>query len=299
MASCDPFDVQFSGSAKDLFKQISALIQEQGGTISGGASGGAFSVPVPIFGTVAGNYSVAGQTATIHITRKSFFLPCATIENFIRSNVPQVAQRIIGEFAAFGRRSCPPFSVEFVGDAKELFMMLVELAEENGATLNGDETGGSFSGSLGPITIRGEYSVTGQVVTVTITRKPLFFPTCDMIEGAVRDNVPQAARRSRAELLAAASCAPFDVQFSGSAKELFMKVVVLVENAGGRIMGDETGGTFSGSILFFRVAGKYSVAGQTVTVTITDKTSFPSCAMIEDFVRSNIPQVAATAIGAL
>jgi hypothetical protein len=91
MASCAPFNVNFSGTAQDLFDKISSLIHQHGGTISGGLSDGNFSVPVPVFGTVAGNYySVAGQTATINITQRSFFLPCSTIESFIKSNIPTV-----------------------------------------------------------------------------------------------------------------------------------------------------------------------------------------------------------------
>lgn len=98
MASCDPFDVVFSGSAQNLFNKISALIHQHGGTVSGGPSGGEFSVPVPVFGTVAGIFSVAGQTCTIHVTQRSFFLPCSTIESFVRSNIPTVQATKMEDF---------------------------------------------------------------------------------------------------------------------------------------------------------------------------------------------------------
>lgn len=98
MASCSAFSVPFSGNANDLFVKISALIHQHEGTISGGPTGGAFSVPVPVFGTVAGTFSVAGQTCTIQITDKSFFLPCGTIESFVRSHIPSVEKTSVTDF---------------------------------------------------------------------------------------------------------------------------------------------------------------------------------------------------------
>lgn len=90
MASCDAFQIHFTGTAQDLFDKISSLIHQHGGTISGNTSSGTFSVSVPVFGTVTGSYSVVGQVATINITQRSFFLPCSTIESFIKSNIPTV-----------------------------------------------------------------------------------------------------------------------------------------------------------------------------------------------------------------
>ena len=98
MASCDPFSVDFHGSAQDLFNKISTLIHQHGGSVSGGPSGGTFSVPVPVFGTVAGTFSVSGQRCTIHITQRSFFLACGIIENFVRSNIPTVEATAITAF---------------------------------------------------------------------------------------------------------------------------------------------------------------------------------------------------------
>ncbi len=98
MASCNPFKVDFSGSAQDLFNKISTLIHQHGGTISGGPSGGTFSVQVPVFGTVAGTFSVSGQTCTIHITQRSFLLPCSTIESFVKSHIPTVEKAEITDF---------------------------------------------------------------------------------------------------------------------------------------------------------------------------------------------------------
>ena len=90
MPSCDPFTVRFSGSPQDLFNKISRLIKDHKGTVSGDATGGKFSVPVPVFGDVAGTFAVTGQDCSIHVTKRSFFLPCGTIESFVRSNIPTV-----------------------------------------------------------------------------------------------------------------------------------------------------------------------------------------------------------------
>jgi hypothetical protein len=92
MASCDPFDVHFAGDAQGLYDKIAALIHQHGGTISGDTSHGSVSVPVPVFGTVEATYSVSGQTCTIHVTQRSFFLPCGTIESFVKGHVPTVEE---------------------------------------------------------------------------------------------------------------------------------------------------------------------------------------------------------------
>lgn len=90
MPSCKPFDVAFTGSAEDLFDTISTVIQNNGGTISGTPSGGTVSIRLPALGQVAGTFSVSGQTCTIHITKRRFFLPCGTIQSFLRSQVPNL-----------------------------------------------------------------------------------------------------------------------------------------------------------------------------------------------------------------
>lgn len=98
MSSCSPFSVGFSGSAQELFNKLSTLIHQHGGTIAGGPSGGTFSVPVPMFGTVAGTFSVSGQTIEIHVTQRSFFLLCSLIESFVRANIPTIEEAAITDF---------------------------------------------------------------------------------------------------------------------------------------------------------------------------------------------------------
>ncbi|MEJ2043452.1 MAG: hypothetical protein P8X74_02795 [Reinekea sp.] len=98
MASCSPFKIDFSGNAQELFNKISTLMHQHEGTVSGGPSGGAFTVPIPVFGKVAGTFSISGQTCTIHVTQRSFFLPCGTIESAIKSHIPAVEKAAITDF---------------------------------------------------------------------------------------------------------------------------------------------------------------------------------------------------------
>lgn len=98
MASCDPFSCTFEGSAEELYKKIKTLVEQHGGTLSGDTVSGSFTVQVPAFGEVKGTYAISGQTVKIHITSKSFFLPCSTIQNFACSNIPSVEATVVSEF---------------------------------------------------------------------------------------------------------------------------------------------------------------------------------------------------------
>ncbi len=96
MASCSPFSIKFSGSASELFQKITSLMKSHGGSVSGDETKGTFSVPTPI-GAIAGTYAISGQECTIHITQRSFFLPCKTIKSFIEDNIPKVQKADIAE----------------------------------------------------------------------------------------------------------------------------------------------------------------------------------------------------------
>jgi len=78
------FTITFTGTADDFIARVKAKVETNGGTFDQGAA--TFSVPVP-GGTVAGNYSVAGQDMTINITKKPIFLTCGMIQNYVETNV--------------------------------------------------------------------------------------------------------------------------------------------------------------------------------------------------------------------
>ncbi len=66
-------------------------------------------------------------------------------------------------------------------DPTSLLERARRVAEENGATLVGDERSGRFSHEM----VRGEYRMVGQMVTVTITDKQWLVPW-PMVESQLR-----------------------------------------------------------------------------------------------------------------
>lgn len=84
MSNCS-FSIPFTGSADDIFNRAKAAVEKQGGSFSGDASGGNFTISV--FGTINGSYSVSGQQLNIDIHDKPMMIPCAAIENALKSQL--------------------------------------------------------------------------------------------------------------------------------------------------------------------------------------------------------------------
>lgn len=84
MAKCQ-FSIDFSGSAEEVFSRAKAAVEKQGGVFNGNASSGNFSINV--FGTISGSYTVAGQQLQIAIEDKPMMIPCAAIENALKSQI--------------------------------------------------------------------------------------------------------------------------------------------------------------------------------------------------------------------
>ena len=82
---------------------------------------------------------------------------------------------------------CDPFDVTFSGPAEKLVENAKTQIAVQGGTLTGDTTAGGINISL-PIVgvIEGNYKINGQVITITITKKPQFVP-CDMIRSKIED----------------------------------------------------------------------------------------------------------------
>lgn len=85
-ASCQ-FTLPFSGSAQDFVNKARQKVQGAGGTFNGNTSNGSFSVPIPIVGSVEGNYQINGQQVSINITKKPFVISCSAIESYVRSQI--------------------------------------------------------------------------------------------------------------------------------------------------------------------------------------------------------------------
>ena len=80
------FKIPFSGSAEEILAKAKSAVQSQGGNFSGNNSGGSFDVTA-VGNTIKGSYTVIGNELNIEINSKPFFLPCSTIEQFLKAQL--------------------------------------------------------------------------------------------------------------------------------------------------------------------------------------------------------------------
>ncbi|MDQ6762373.1 MAG: hypothetical protein M3015_07070 [Bacteroidota bacterium] len=85
MSSCN-FSIPFSGDISGVLAKVQSAIEGQKGMFDGNNSSGSFDVSV-MSNTIVGNYAVHGQVIEISISKKPFFLPCNTIESFLKSKL--------------------------------------------------------------------------------------------------------------------------------------------------------------------------------------------------------------------
>ncbi|HEX2607122.1 MAG TPA: hypothetical protein VHK91_07070 [Flavisolibacter sp.] len=84
MSKCN-FSIGFTGTPEALFSKAKATVEKQGGSFTGDAHAGSFSLQV--FGTISGSYVVAGQQLEISIEEKPMMIPCAAIESALKSQL--------------------------------------------------------------------------------------------------------------------------------------------------------------------------------------------------------------------
>jgi hypothetical protein len=84
MSKCN-FSIGFTGSPEQVFSRAKAAVEQQGGTFSGDPNSGNFSINV--FGNIRGTYSVSGQQLHVSIEDKPMMIPCAAIENVLKSQI--------------------------------------------------------------------------------------------------------------------------------------------------------------------------------------------------------------------
>ena len=85
MSDCN-FNIPFSGDASPLVAKARAAVESQNGLFEGDNIQGNFEVSV-MANTLKGSYNVAGQIMNISIFNKPFFVPCSTIEGFLKSKM--------------------------------------------------------------------------------------------------------------------------------------------------------------------------------------------------------------------
>ena len=73
------------------------------------------------------------------------------------------------------------FDIPLSGDVETLVAKAEEGARQAGAEFSGDTSGGRFAG----FGVEGQYTVQGDTITVTITKKPMIAPW-SLVEGKVR-----------------------------------------------------------------------------------------------------------------
>ena len=73
------------------------------------------------------------------------------------------------------------FDIPFSGPASVAIEKAKAAIESQNGTFNGNDLSGGFDVTIMGNTIKGNYTITGQILHLAITHKPLFVP-CSMIE---------------------------------------------------------------------------------------------------------------------
>ena len=84
------------------------------------------------------------------------------------------------------------------------------------------------------------------------------------------------------------STCTFSIPFTGNAEIILAKAKTAVESQGGDFNGDINSGNFEVSVFTNFIKGHYSVSGQYLNLTITDKPFLIPCSTIESLLRSKI-----------
>lgn len=85
MAACN-FSFPFTGNPDEILNKAKTTVESAGGNFTGDAREGQFHITV-MGNTVAGTYLVNGSLLNITIDDKPFFVPCSTIEIFLKNKI--------------------------------------------------------------------------------------------------------------------------------------------------------------------------------------------------------------------
>jgi len=85
---CDPFSVEFSGSAEELFNKLSIELENVNGILIGDSdsTAGTFHVDSPI-GDFDGTYSIAAHKLDVTMTKRPFLISCGRIEEEVQNRL--------------------------------------------------------------------------------------------------------------------------------------------------------------------------------------------------------------------
>ncbi|MEO7961018.1 MAG: hypothetical protein ABIR19_05715 [Ginsengibacter sp.] len=85
MSGCN-FTIPFAGVATEVLSKAKAAIESQNGYFMGDTQSGNFEVSV-LSNNLKGSYSISGSAMNILIEDKPFFVPCSTIESFLKNKL--------------------------------------------------------------------------------------------------------------------------------------------------------------------------------------------------------------------
>lgn len=80
------------------------------------------------------------------------------------------------------------FNIAFSGTADELYKKIKIQIENNGGSLNGDATAGTFSVPVLGNSIGGSYTISGQSIAINIDHKPGII-SCGQIEKYIKKHI--------------------------------------------------------------------------------------------------------------
>jgi hypothetical protein len=81
------------------------------------------------------------------------------------------------------------------------------------------------------------------------------------------------------------SCDPFSITFQGTAEDFLAKAQKAIAKVNGTFNGTTTSGSFDINSPIGQVAGSYTIAGQDLTITVTEKPMMLGCGMLEGMLK--------------
>ena len=80
----------------------------------------------------------------------------------------------------------------------------------------------------------------------------------------------------------------FSISFPGNPEAILAKAKTTVQGQGGNFNGDTNNGEFDVSVFGNKIMGNYTVSGQMLNITITDKPFMVPCSAIESFLKAQL-----------
>lgn len=80
----------------------------------------------------------------------------------------------------------------------------------------------------------------------------------------------------------------FSIPFTGNPEDVLGKAKSTVQSQGGNFNGNTNNGDFTVSVFGNKIVGNYTVSGNTLNISITDKPFMVPCSAIEGFLKGQL-----------